>query len=52
VIDKIDMLKIQQQYISPTEVSELEVIQFLQAVLETRNTRNYALVVLLAYAGL
>lgn len=52
VIFKEDMLKIQQEYASPTKVTELEVKQFLQNVLESRNPRNFAIVTLLAYTGL
>lgn len=52
VISKADMFRIQQEYASPTKVTELEVKQFLQNVLESRNPRNFALVTLLAYTGL
>lgn len=52
VINKGDMIKVQAEYASPTNVTELEVKQFLQSVLETKNKRNYAIVVLLAYTGL
>lgn len=51
VIDAHDKIKIQLEYASPTKVTEAEVKQFLQTVLESRNTRNYALMVLLAYTG-
>ncbi len=52
VIQKEDMIKIQTAYASPTQVTELEVKQFLQKVLESKNKRNYAIVVLLAYTGM
>ncbi|MDQ0859824.1 tyrosine-type recombinase/integrase [Bacillus sp. V2I10] len=52
VIYKTDMLKVQKAYASPTKVTEIEVKQFLQTILESKNKRNYAIVVLLAYSGL
>ncbi|MGY4690033.1 tyrosine-type recombinase/integrase [Salibacterium sp. K-3] len=52
VVDKSDMLKVQTSYASPTKVTEVEVKQFLQNVLESSNKRNYAIVVLMAYTGL
>lgn len=52
VINKRDMLKVQTAYASPTKVTELEVKQFLQKVLESKNKRNYAIFTLLAYTGL
>lgn len=52
VIKKSDMIKIQTEYASPTKVSDLEVKQFLQKVLESENRRNYSLFTLLAYTGL
>ncbi|GAA0615288.1 tyrosine-type recombinase/integrase [Virgibacillus siamensis] len=52
VVDKTDMLKVQTSYASPTKVTEIEVKQFLQNVLESSNKRNYAIVVLIAYTGL
>ena len=51
VIQKTDMLKVQTEYASPTKVTELEVKQFMQKVLESKNKRNYAIVVFLAYTG-
>ena len=51
VVQKADMLKVQTEYASPTKVSELEVKQFMQKVLESKNRRNYAIVVFLAYTG-
>ena len=52
VIQRSDMLKVQLEYSSPTHVSELEVKQFLQKILESKNKRNYAIVTLLAYTGM
>jgi len=52
VIQKADMLKVQTEYASPTKVTELEVKQFIQKVLESKNMRNYAIVTLLAYTGM
>jgi integrase/recombinase XerD len=52
VIAKTDMLKVQSEYASPTQVTELEVKQFTQKVLESKNKRNYAIVTLLAYTGM
>lgn len=51
VIKPSDKIKIQLEYASPTKVTEIEVKQFLQTVLESRNSRNYALMILLAYTG-
>jgi len=52
VIQKSDMLKVQPEYSSPTHVAELEVKQFMQKILESKNKRNYAIVTLLAYTGM
>ncbi|UJF35763.1 tyrosine-type recombinase/integrase [Paenibacillus hexagrammi] len=52
VIQKTDMIKVQTEYASPTQVTELEVKQFIQKVLESKNKRNYAIVTLLAYTGM
>ncbi|MCY9732166.1 tyrosine-type recombinase/integrase [Paenibacillus alvei] len=52
VIQKTDMIKVQTEYTSPTQVTELEVKQFMQKVLESKNKRNYAIVTLLAYTGM
>ncbi|OPZ95115.1 MAG: Tyrosine recombinase XerD [Firmicutes bacterium ADurb.Bin419] len=51
-IENNDKIKIQLQYASPTKVTETEVKQFLQSILESKNLRNYALMVFLAYTGL
>ncbi|MFB9759307.1 tyrosine-type recombinase/integrase [Ectobacillus funiculus] len=52
VVSKADMMKIQTSYASPTKITDLDVKKFLQNVLESKNKRNYAIVVLLAYTGL
>ena len=51
VLRESDMLKVQTEYASPTKVTELEIKQFMQKVLESKNKRNYAIVVFLAYTG-
>ena len=51
VVYREDMVKIQTEYASPTKVTELEVKQFMQKVLESKNERNYAIVTLIAYTG-
>lgn len=51
VILKIDMIKVQTAYASPTQIVELDVKIFLQSVLESNNKRNYAIANLLAYTG-
>ncbi|MFM9329035.1 tyrosine-type recombinase/integrase [Paenibacillus mesotrionivorans] len=52
VIHKTDMIKVQTAYASPTQVSEIEVKQFMQKVLGSKDSRNYAIVTLLAYTGM
>ncbi|PEO58437.1 tyrosine-type recombinase/integrase [Bacillus wiedmannii] len=52
VIFKTDMMKVQTSYASPTKITDIEVKNFLQDVLENKNKRNYAIVILLAYTGL
>ncbi len=52
VINNKDMIKLQREYVSPTKISEIETKQFLQAILENGNKRNYAIAVILAYGGL
>lgn len=51
VIEPDDKIKIQLQYASPTKVTEIEVKNFLQKVLESRNKRDSSLAVFLAYTG-
>lgn len=51
VISNSDKIKIQLEYASPTKVTETEVKTFLQTVLESKNARNSAITILLAYTG-
>lgn len=51
VIEPNDKIKIQSQYASPTKVTEMEVKNFLQRVLESGNERDSSLTILLAYTG-
>lgn len=51
-VKKTDMIKVQTEYASPTKVTETEARQFMQRVLESKDKRNYAIVILLAYTGL
>lgn len=51
-VKKADMMKVQTEYASPTKVTETEARQFMQRVLESKDKRNYAIVILLAYTGL
>lgn len=46
------MMKIQTSYASSTKITDLDVKKFLKNVLESKNKRNYTIVVLLAYTGL
>jgi integrase/recombinase XerD len=52
VLTKKDYMKVQQQYASLAKVKLEDVEKFRQLVLDSGNKRNYALVTLLAYAGL
>lgn len=52
VIHKNDYLKIQDQYVSLSKFEKKDVEKFRQIVLEDGSKRNYALITLLAYAGL
>lgn len=52
VLTKKDYVKVQQQYASLAKVEFKDVEKFRQMVLDTENKRNYAIVSLLAYAGL
>ncbi|MCQ6281078.1 tyrosine-type recombinase/integrase [Bacillus sp. EB600] len=52
VLTKKDFVKVQQQYASLAKVEYKDVEKFRQMVLDSGNKRNYALVTLLAYAGL
>lgn len=52
VIKKGDYQKIQEQYVSLSKFDKKDIEKFRQIVLESGSKRNYALVTLLAYAGL
>jgi integrase/recombinase XerD len=52
VLTKKDYIKVQQQYASLAKVELKDVEKFRQLVLDSGNKRNYALITLLAYAGL
>jgi integrase/recombinase XerD len=52
VLTKKDYVKVQQQYASLAKVELKDVEKFRQMVLDSGNKRNYAIVSLLAYAGL
>ena len=52
VLGEKDYLKVQVHYASPSKVTKEEVEAFRQAVLIGSGVRNYALVTVLAYAGL
>jgi integrase/recombinase XerD len=52
VITKKDYVKVQQQYASLAKVEFKDVEKFRQMILDSGNKRNYAIVSLLAYAGL
>lgn len=52
IITKKDYLKVQPQYASLAKVELKDVEKFRQLILESNNKRNYALITLLAYAGL
>ena len=45
------MLKIQQEYASPATVTEKEINQLRQSILEQGSKRDYALINLLAFTG-
>ena len=47
-----DLMKVQQNYASPTKVTENEVKAFIQVILEKASKRDYALVTMLACTGL
>lgn len=52
VLTKKDYVKVQQQYASLAKVEFKDVEKFRQLILDSDNKRNYAIVSLLAYAGL
>jgi integrase/recombinase XerD len=52
VLTKKDYVKVQQQYASLAKVELKDVEKFRQLILDSGSKRNYAIVTLLAYAGL
>lgn len=55
VVSKKDLIKIQMEIISPTSITKKEIEEFRQIVLQSDGCaarRNYAIVTVLAYAGL
>ena len=55
VVTKRDLIKIQSEMVSPTSITKKEVEEFRQIVLQSEGCaakRNYAIVTILAYAGL
>nr|WP_256237104.1 site-specific integrase [Bacillus sp. EB600] len=52
VLTKKNYVKIQQQYASLAKVEYKDLEKFRQMILDSGNKRNYALITLLAYAGL
>lgn len=51
-VSKKDNMKMQQQFASPTDVTKQEVEVFRQKILEQESKRDYAIVTIMAYAGL
>lgn len=52
VLSKKDNIKVQSQYANPSIVSKQEVEQFRQDILVNQGKRDYAIVTIMAYAGL
>lgn len=55
VVSKKDLIKIQSEMVSPTSITKKEVEEFRQIVLQSEGCaarRNFAIVTILAYAGL
>lgn len=52
VISKKDNIKIQQQFASPTDVLKQDIEAFRQKILEHESKRDYAVITVMAYAGL
>ena len=52
VLNKRDNLKVQLAYASPSTVTKTDVERFRQEILEQNGARDYAIVSILAYAGL
>ncbi|MEK4509359.1 tyrosine-type recombinase/integrase [Paenibacillus sp. FSL K6-2524] len=51
VVTKSNRRKVQQQFASPAQFTEKDVNKFMQAVIEKGNSRDFALVTMLAYTG-
>lgn len=51
-LSKQDYLKVQQKFANPSTISKKEVEEFRQKILVMRGKRDYAIVTLMAYAGL
>lgn len=55
VISKADLIRIQTEIVSPTNITKKEVEEFRQRILQSEGCaakRNYAIVTIMAYAGL
>lgn len=55
VVSKADLIKVQTEIISPTNITKKEVEEFRQRILQSEGCsakRNYAIVTIMAYAGL
>lgn len=52
VLSKRDFLKVQQNYANPSTLSKQQVEEFRQRILVERGKRDYAIITILAYAGL
>lgn len=52
ILSKRDFLKVQQSYANPSTLSKQQVEEFRQRILVERGKRDYAIVTILAYAGL
>jgi site-specific recombinase XerD len=52
VISKRDYIKVQNEFASPATVCKKEVEAFRQQILENESKRDYAIVTIMAYAGL
>lgn len=55
VVSKRDLIKIQAEIVSPTSITKKEIEEFRQIVLQSEGStarRNFAIVTILAYAGL
>lgn len=55
VVSKNDLIKVQAEIVSPTNITKKEVEEFRQRILQSGNCsakRNYAVVTIMAYAGL